>query len=122
MKKNGYLLIPKPSDWPGRVWNKRYVFEHQYVVWKETGKLPEKGYCIHHKNRNKCDNRIENLQRMTVKEHFKMHNHHQWKKCPVCTKAFNARAGQVCCSRACANKKRSKGYVQRKATNGNGKK
>jgi len=44
MKKNGYLLIPKPSDWPGRVWNKRYVFEHQYVVWKETGKLPEKGY------------------------------------------------------------------------------
>jgi predicted nucleic acid-binding Zn ribbon protein len=122
VKKNGYRLLVAPPDWPGRKWNKKYCFEHQYVVWKETGLLPAKGFCIHHKNRNKLDNRPENLERMTVKEHFELHNHRKWKNCPVCGKAFNARKGQVCCSRSCANKKRSKGYTKRNHTNGNGKK
>ena len=120
-KKNGYVLIIAPEDWPGRKWDKKFCFEHQYIVWRATGLLPEKGFCIHHKNKNKGDNRLENLQRMTVKEHFALHKHRKWQVCPVCKKAFNARTGQVCCSRACANKKRAKGYVQRKATNGNGK-
>jgi hypothetical protein len=122
MKMNGYRLVIAPEDWPGRKYKGVYCLEHQLVVWQTTGEVPAKGYCIHHKNRNKLDNRPENLERMTTKAHFKEHKHRKWTKCPVCKKAFNARSGQVCCSRACANKKRAKGFSKRKSTNGNGKK
>ena len=70
--------------------------------------LPAKGYCIHHKDKNKLNNSSGNLERITVKAHFAKHGHRMWKKCPVCGKAFNAKAHQVCCSRGCANKKRAK--------------
>jgi hypothetical protein len=117
VKKNGYRLILAPSDWPGPRLGV-FCFEHQLVVWRETGLLPQRGYCIHHKNHVKTDNDPGNLERITVKEHFVRHKHRRWQKCPVCRKAFNAKAGQVCCSRACANKRRSKGFVNGHGANG----
>ena len=46
------------------------------VVWeKHNGKIP-KGYVIHHKNGNKKDNSISNLECLSPKEHGKRH----WKK------------------------------------------
>jgi hypothetical protein len=120
VKKNGYRLVQAPPDWPGRKYGGGYCFEHHLVVWRETGLLPQRGFCIHHKNGIKTDNRPENLQRMTLKEHYAIHKRRKWKNCPVCKKAFNAKAGQICCSRACANKKRSKGYVNGHNGNGNG--
>lgn len=49
------------------------MYEHRYVWWLNTGDLAE-GYVIHHINENKHDNRIENLQKITVSEHTKMHH------------------------------------------------
>ena len=66
---------------------------HVFVMGDRPVDVPE-DWVIDHANRNKLDNRPENLQRMTVKEHFKEHKHRKWTKCPVCGKAFNARAGQ----------------------------
>lgn len=45
---------------------------HQHVWESHHGRLP-KGWGIHHKNHNKLDNRLENLQSMTRAEHQRLH-------------------------------------------------
>ena len=43
------------------------------LVWKTfVGPIP-KGYVVHHKNHNRKDNRLENLELMSDYEHRKMH-------------------------------------------------
>ena len=60
--KNGYLRF-KDS-------NKLY---HRWVKQKEIGRPLEKGEIVHHKNGNIEDNRPENLELLTAKEHYKRH-------------------------------------------------
>jgi len=59
---NGYLKF-RDSD-------KLY---HRWIKEKELGRRLEKGEIIHHINGNKLDNRPENLQILTAKEHYKKH-------------------------------------------------
>lgn len=63
----GYVEL-KISTHP-RARRNGYVFEHLVVYEQHFGSVP-KGSHIHHKNGNKQDNRIENLQLMTPKEHI----------------------------------------------------
>ena len=46
---------------------------HRWVKEKELGRRLEKGEIIHHINSNKLDNKPENLQILTAKEHYKIH-------------------------------------------------
>lgn len=48
------------------------VKEHRQVWIDHHGEIPP-GYIIHHKNRNRSDNRIDNLEMMTPKEHLLEH-------------------------------------------------
>ena len=51
-----------------------YAYEH-LVVWCAAGNLrPGSGEVIHHRNENKTDNRIENLELVTHSEHMRYHN------------------------------------------------
>ena len=43
-------------------------FEHRYIWGKHHGKIPN-DYCVHHINGDKRDNRIENLECLSRKEH-----------------------------------------------------
>lgn len=61
--KRRYIKTDEPNKWEPLA---------KYVWQKNKGELP-KGMLIHHKNRNKMDDRIENLQIMTRKEHLNEH-------------------------------------------------
>lgn len=53
--------------------NGRRTYEHIFVIEQHIGRRLEKGEEVHHVNRNKLDNRIENLQLLTTLEHKKFH-------------------------------------------------
>ena len=46
---------------------------HRYVWQKNNGEIP-KGYQIHHKDEDKSNNTIENLEMLTPKQHSEKHN------------------------------------------------
>lgn len=68
----GYLGILQP-DHPNA--NARgYVPEHVFVMSEHLGRAIKKGEVVHHKNEIITDNRLENLQLMTVAEHLTHHH------------------------------------------------
>lgn len=68
-----YVTIKAP-DYPGYKYQGLYCYEHHYVWWKNTGELVNKNInMIHHVNGNKKDNVFENLKKITLDEHNKIH-------------------------------------------------
>jgi len=62
----GYIRVlskdHKDSDTKG------YIKEHRLIWMEHNGDIPD-GFCIHHINGNKTDNRIKNLQLLPIPEH-----------------------------------------------------
>ena len=76
----GYIKILKP-DHPKS--NKDgYILEHRLVIEKQLNRYLEPYELVHHKNRIKNDNRIENLEVKLKK------THHGKIICPFCKKEF----------------------------------
>lgn len=68
----GYKIIYAPDF--HRADKNGMVLEHIYIFEKETGVEIPKGYCIHHINGKKDDNRIENLCMLSTSAHTILHN------------------------------------------------
>ena len=73
MKNGPYELIIAPENYPGKRYRNKYAYEHIVRFWEHNGIVPPKGYEIHHKNMNHRDNRIENLELISMHEHRVFH-------------------------------------------------
>jgi hypothetical protein len=67
---NGYIRVYVPGH-PTAA-KDGYALEHRYILY-EHGIIIPKGLHVHHKNSNKEDNRIDNLEVHSPKEHKKQH-------------------------------------------------
>lgn len=64
----GYHVIRK---------NGKLLISHR-LIWEEAyGPIPV-GHVIHHRNGNRLDNRLENLQCLTQSEHWRIHRQAGW--------------------------------------------
>lgn len=91
VKKGDYLYAVVPEH-PKRT-DKNYVLMHRVVVENSIGRLLKDDEIIHHKNEDKHDNRVENLEITTVSKHSTEHGLAKGRKyvklkCPNCATKF----------------------------------
>lgn len=77
-RTDGYISIYFPSH--PKATKDGYVMEHILVMEQKIGRYLRNGEVVHHINKNRCDNRVENLIVMTKSEHTSMHLKERWKK------------------------------------------
>lgn len=70
-RSDGYISIYFP-DHP-KSCKDGYIMEHDLVMECFIGRWLKEDEIVHHKNKKRDDNRIENLQLMTFKEHASLH-------------------------------------------------
>ena len=71
-----------------------YVLMHRVVMENHIGRLLNSNEIVHHKDRNKKNNSIDNLELLIASEHSRMHRLEQGKiyvtlRCPWCGKEFD---------------------------------
>lgn len=108
-------------DHPNRTVN-NYVLLHRVVMENHLGRILNSNEVVHHKDENKFNNCISNLEVMTNSQHSYLHGIEQGRKwcklkCPQCKQIFNiarnktflAKSKQsklkcTCCSPSCRGK------------------
>ena len=63
----GYVLIWKPEH--PFCNSTGYIMEHRFVMEQHIGRYLKQGEVVHHINKNKSDNRVENLELMEDSAH-----------------------------------------------------
>ena len=112
MKNGKYILIVAPDWYKGKLYRGRYCYEH-HAVWEKTnGKPVPDGFVVHHKDGNRFNNSVDNLELLERVSHNRLHGLQEKRKvailrCPCCHKIFERDArilpfrNLVFCSRRC---------------------
>lgn len=67
-KSNGYIMVRAPEDHPFRS-KDGMIFEHRLMMEQEIGRPLNPWEIVHHKNGERADNRIKNLELMERRRH-----------------------------------------------------
>lgn len=67
---NGYIKLYLPEH---PLANKKGLVREHHKVLYDNGIELEKGQVVHHRNENRADNRLENLEVMTNSDHLRLH-------------------------------------------------
>jgi hypothetical protein len=84
----GYIYVTTTPNHPGKKMpdhDKTYVYKHIVLMENHIGRLLKKDEFVHHKDENKANNKMSNLELTTRKEHGKHHVEHGnkfWKHSP----------------------------------------
>lgn len=95
-----------------------YVLHHRVVVENHIGRVLDKNEVVHHKDGNKKNNTVENLEILSASEHGFLHQKEKGReftklKCPECNLIFERERRQThqskgglftCCSATCRGK------------------
>lgn len=77
-RNDGYISIYFPNH--PKSTKDGYIMEHILIMENHIGRHLQDNECVHHKNKNRKDNRIENLMLMTKSEHMSLHAKERWQK------------------------------------------
>ena len=78
IRQDGYVKVYTPNH--PKATKDGYVMEHILVMEEKIGRYLKTDEVVHHKNKKRNDNRLENLQLMTLKEHASLHMKERWEK------------------------------------------
>ena len=105
---NGYMYCYAPSHPCANAAGK--LMEHVYVMYNSIGRVLDKSECVHHIDRNRSNNALENLRLMDRKEHARLHQQEDngsiltTVKCYYCGTTFTTTglSGRKFCSKECS--------------------